>query len=405
MGKKRILIVSQHYWPEPFRVNDMVEGLLADGIDVDVLCGLPNYPKGEWFSGYGYMGPRSEWHNGARVVRAGEIPRKGNTGPMIFLNYISWPLFALFSLPRLKGPYDAILCYNTSPVLMSFPALVYGKLHHIPVINYVLDIWPENLYSVLPIQNRFLQKIATAVSDWHYKKADKLIAMSTSLQQRLCVRSGKRQEDVAVIPQYCEDFYAVPQKDSALQAQYGGTFNLVFTGNFSPAQSLPTVIQAAVKARTLGAQNLRLLLVGDGMSRTELEHLVEELDAQDTVIFCGSVPPTSVPKYTTLADALVASLADSPDLGMTVPAKIASYMAAAKPLLASMDGEGAAAAAACGNLASPAGDVDALAHNILLLYQMPDEERFQMGQNAYAYYAAHYGRSQLLKQLEHFILL
>lgn len=402
--KKRILVVSQHYWPEPFRINDIVDGFLGYGMEVDVLCGLPNYPKGEWFSGYHYAGPRSEQHKGARIIRAGEIPRKGNTGPMIFLNYVSWPLFALFSLPRLKGPYDAILCYNTSPVLMSFPALLYGKLHHIPVINYVLDIWPENLYSVLPIQNRFLQKVATAVSDWHYKKADKLIAMSPSLQQRLCQRSGKSKEDVAVIPQYCEDFYAVPQSSDTLYTQYGDQFNVVFTGNFSPAQSLPTVIRAAVKARSMGADRLHLLMVGDGMSRPELEALVDELEARDTVTFCGSVPPTDVPQYTTLANALVASLSDSPDLGMTVPAKVASYMAAAKPLLASMDGEGAAAAAACGNLASPAGDVDALAKNMLLLYQMTDEERSRMGQNAYDYYAAHYRRSQLLKQLEDFIL-
>ncbi len=404
MDKKRILVVSQHYWPEPFRINDVVEGFIRDGIEVDVLCGLPNYPKGEWFSGYRYTGPRSETHQGARIIRAGEIPRKGNTGPMIFLNYVSWPLFALFSLPRLKGPYDAILCYNTSPVLMSFPALLYGKLHHTPVINYVLDIWPENLYSVLPVKNRFLQKIATAVSDWHYKRANRLIAMSPSLQQRLCQRSGKAEADVAVIPQYCEDFYAVPQPDEALQAQYGSRFNLVFTGNFSPAQSLPTVIRAAVRARAMGADSLRLLMVGDGMSRKELEALVDELDARQTVFFCGSVPPTDVPKYTTLADGLVASLSDSPDLGMTVPAKVASYMAAAKPLLASMDGEGAAAATACGNLASPAGDVDALAQNMLRLYRMSASERQQLGQNAYDYYAAHYRRSQLLTQLENFIL-
>ena len=113
--QKRILVVTQHYWPENFRINDIVEGFVADGIQVDVLCGLPNYPKGEWFDGYRYTGPRTQLHEGVCVYRAGEIPRKGNSGPMIFLNYVSWPFFALFSLWRLKGPYDGILCYNTSP--------------------------------------------------------------------------------------------------------------------------------------------------------------------------------------------------------------------------------------------------------------------------------------------------
>ena len=200
--QKRILVVTQHYWPENFRINDIVEGFVADGIQVDVLCGLPNYPKGEWFDGYRYTGPRTQLHEGVHVYRAGEIPRKGNSGPMIFLNYVSWPFFALFSLWRLKGPYDGILCYNTSPVLMSLPALVYGKRHHTPVTNYVLDIWPENLYSVLPVKSAFWRGIAHRVSDWHYRRADRLIAMSEGLRQRLVERTGKPNAQVAVIPQY-----------------------------------------------------------------------------------------------------------------------------------------------------------------------------------------------------------
>lgn len=402
---KRILIVSQHFWPEPFRINDIVEGFIEDGLEVDVLCGLPNYPAGKWFDGYKYTGPRRQEYKGAQVIRAGEIPRKGNSGPMIFLNYVSWPFFALFSLGRLKGPYDAVLCYNTSPVLMNFPAIVYAKLHHIPLVSYVLDLWPENLYSVLPVKNHFLQKIATAVSSWHYRRADKLIAMSPSLKQRLMQRTGKSDPQVAVIPQHCEDFYTIPQPDAALSAQYAGHFNLVFTGNFSPAQSLDTVIRAAIKAKQLGAENLQLLLVGDGMSRPALESLVTELHGEDTVLFTGNVSPQEVPRYTTLADGLVASLSASPDLGMTVPAKIASYMAAAKPMLVSMDGEGAAAvdAAACG-WTSPAENADALAENILALYHTEKEQRRVLGQNAFQWYQNHYQRRAVLTQLEQFLL-
>ena len=255
----RILVVSQHYWPENFRVTDLCEGLVAQGIQVDVLCGLPNYPLGKWYEGYRYTGPRRQEHNGVNIIRAGEIPRRGNTGPMIFLNYVSWPLFALFSLPRLRGKYDAVLCYNTSPVLMSFPAILYAKLHRVPLTNYVLDIWPENLYSVLPVKNKVLRSIAQAVSNWHYRRADRLIAMSDSLRRRLAQVSRKPEESIAVIPQYCEDFYAAPADPGQLAEQFAGRFNLVFTGNFSPAQSLDTVIEAACIARDKGADDLHLL--------------------------------------------------------------------------------------------------------------------------------------------------
>lgn len=403
-SQKKILVVTQHFWPENFRINDIVEGFLQDGIAVDVLCGLPNYPKGEWFPGYSAAGPfEEEWH-GARLYRCKEVPRRGNTSVNIFLNYVSWPWYAAHALHRLPGGYDAVFCFNTSPVLMCWPAIRYAKKHHIPFTNYVLDIWPENLYSVLNVKNKALRAIAQGVSDALYKKADRLIAMSEPLQQRLCQRTGMPPQKIAVIPQYCEDFYAVPQPDAALQAQFGGRFNLVFTGTFTPAQSLETVITAVQDARSRGADMLHLLLVGDGMSRAALEAKVKELHAEDAVTFYGSVPATDIPKLTALADALIVCLSDSPDLGLTVPAKVASYMAAGKPVLASMDGAGNAAVAAAGGLSSPACDAAALADNLLALTRMGAAQRAAMGQSAKEYYLAHYRRSKLLRKLEHFIL-
>lgn len=403
-SQKKILVVTQHFWPENFRINDIVEGFLQDGIAVDVLCGLPNYPKGEWFPGYSAAGPfEEEWH-GARLYRCKEVPRRGNTSVNIFLNYVSWPWYAAHALHRLPGGYNAVFCFNTSPVLMCWPAICYAKKHHIPFTNYVLDIWPENLYSVLNVKNKTLRAIAQGVSDALYKKADRLIAMSEPLQQRLCQRTGMPPQKIAVIPQYCEDFYAVPQPDAALQAQFGGRFNLVFTGTFTPAQSLETVITAVQDARSRGADMLHLLLVGDGMSRAALEAKVKELHAEDAVTFYGSVPATDIPKFTALADALIVCLSDSPDLGLTVPAKVASYMAAGKPVLASMDGAGNAAVAAAGGLSSPACDAAALADNLLALTRMDAAQRAAMGQSAKEYYLAHYRRSELLRKLEHFIL-
>lgn len=403
-SQKKILVVTQHFWPENFRINDIVEGFLQDGIAVDVLCGLPNYPKGEWFPGYSAAGPfEEEWH-GARLYRCKEVPRRGNTSVNIFLNYVSWPWYAAHALHRLPGGYDAVFCFNTSPVLMCWPAIRYAKKHHIPFTNYVLDIWPENLYSVLNVKNKALRAIAQGVSDALYKKADRLIAMSEPLQQRLCQRTGMPPQKIAVIPQYCEDFYAVPQPDAALQAQFGGRFNLVFTGTFTPAQSLETVITAVQDARSRGADMLHLLLVGDGMSRAALEAKVKDLHAEDAVTFYGSVPATDIPKFTALADALIVCLSDSPDLGLTVPAKVASYMAAGKPVLASMDGAGNAAVAAAGGLSSPACDAAALADNLLALTRMGAAQRAAMGQSAKEYYLAHYRRSELLRKLEHFIL-
>lgn len=417
---KRLLVVTQHFRPENFRINDIVDGFLADGIAVDVLCGLPNYPKGEWFDGYSAAGPFFEEESGgAHVYRCREIPRKGNTSLRIFLNYVSWPLYAAAALRRLPGGYDAVLCYNTSPVLMSWPAILAARRFRAPLTNYVLDIWPENLYSVLNVRSRALRWAAQAVSDWHYRRADRLIAMSPGLETRLRQRVGERNRGLcrgekkryAVIPQYCEDFYARPACDQALKARDAGRFTVMFAGNFSPAQSLETALRAM--ARLLEAETpdaarppLRphLLLVGDGMSRPALERLAEELRLQNDVTFYGSVQPTEIPALAGAADALLVCLSDSPDLGLTIPAKLASCMAAAKPLLVSLNGEGAAAARESGGaLVSPACDDAALAENLRALAAMDPDARAGMGRAAFAYYQAHYRRDRLLRRLEEFL--
>ena len=175
---------------------------------------------------------------------------------------------------------------------------------------------------------------------------------------------------MAVISQYCEDFYAVPCHDPELEARFSGRFNLVFTGTFTPAQSLDMVLRAVLDARAAGAENLHLLLVGDGMSRESLQ-----------------------------------ALSDSPDLGLTVPGKLASYMAAGKPVVASMNGAGyEAVKESGGGLVSPACDQAALAANLLALYRMAPEGRAALGAKAKAYYEAHYRRTELLRRLESFTL-
>lgn len=404
--KKKILVVSQHYWPENFRSTDVCHGFTELGYDVDVLCGLPNYPKGEWADGYGFFGPRKEVHEGIPLYRCGEIRRKGNSGLRIFLNYVSFPFFAGFDLLRLCGRhYDAVFCYETSPVLMAWPAILYAKAHRLPLTIYVLDLWPENLYSVLDIKNKLLRSIAGGVSTWHYKRADRLIAMSPSLRQTLLARTGKRPEDVTVIPQYCEALYTRDVPDEALAARFSDKFNVVFAGNLSPAQGLEILVEVAVRLQAQLVTGIRFIIVGDGMSRESLQEAIRRKNVADYFVFEGQHPVQDVPKYHTLADALVACLVKSEAIGLTIPAKITSYTAAGRPVLCCMDGEGARVIedSGCG-FACPAGDVAQLTANLLKLYYMSPEARSEMGRRGRAYHKAHFDRAELLRALTDFIV-
>lgn len=266
---KRILVVSQHFWPESFRINDICDSFVERGYEVDVLCGIPNYPAGQFFDGYGLTKNRRQMNKGIRIRRCFEIKRGKNSNLRIFLNYISFPISSLFSIPYLtRQHYDKIFLYETSPVMMSLAGILLGKIKKIESTMYVLDLWPENLYTVLKINNRLLRKLNYAISTWHYSATDKLIANSQKLQSILLDRTGKDYSNVTYIPQFCEKIYETTVADKELAAHFSKTFNLVFTGNISPAQSFETVIGAAKILINKGFTDLSWVIVGDGMSRT-----------------------------------------------------------------------------------------------------------------------------------------
>lgn len=403
---KRILIVSQHFWPENFRISDIAKGFVENGIAVDVLRGIPNYPDGKIPDGYGFFKNRRQNYHGADIYRCLEIPRKGNSNLRIFLNYISYPFFATFKVLTLAGKkYDGVFCYETSPVYMIFPRIVFSKLKKVPLTTYVLDLWPENLYSVLDIKNKFLRKTVKNTSRWHYKKCDRLIAMSPSLAKKLKEITGKSDEKIAVIPQYCETFYERDVCDEELLKRYKNYFTIVYAGNISPAQNLEVAVTAAKIIRQKGIKNIKFVIVGDGMSKKHIETLVKENGLEDFFDFLGSFPATDMPKFHTMASCLLAPLAKSSDLGLTVPAKINGYLAAGRPILTCIDGEGSnIVKKAEAGLTAEAGDGEKLAENILTLYNMPKERLIKMGENGRKYHFAHHSREKVLKQLIDFIL-
>ena len=404
--KKRILIISQHFWPENFRISDIATGFVENDIEVDVICGIPNYPNGIVPEGYGWFKNKKQNFNGATVYRTWEIVRKGNSNIRIFLNYISYPFFAAFKVLGFLGKkYDAVFCYETSPVYMIFPAIVYSKLKKVPLTTYVLDLWPENLYSVLKIQNKFLRTLVKSTSHWHYRCCDKLIAMSPSLNETLVKITGKSKEKVATIPQYCEKFYEQDIHNRELEEKYKDVFKIVYAGNISPAQNVEVAVDAAVLLKKDGINDIKFIIVGDGMSKKDIENYVKEKNVSEYFDFLGSKPVTDMPVYHTLADALFAPLAKSDDLGLTIPAKVTSYMAGGKPVLTCIDGEGSFVIEKAGaGLTAPSGDSQALYANIVKLYTMSREERYRMGANARRYHFEHHSRDKVLGQLIDFIL-
>lgn len=403
---KKVLIVTQHYWPESFRTGDYASFFVEKGCQVEVLCGLPNYPKGQLHDGYLFFNNLRQTHQGVEIHRAWEIPRGNNSNLRIFLNYVSFPFFSLFHLPRLLlKRYDQIVIFQTSPVMMGLVGQLLGRLKRIPTTIYVLDLWPENLFSVLNVKNKFGRQLVTVISHWHYRTANKLIALSDRMKRRLLEVTGKKAKNIAVLPQPCEKLYEEDIHDPALAKKFAGKFNILFTGNISPAQSFETMLVAAEQLKKERLTDMQWIIVGDGMSKNWLLGEVKKRKLTDLFVFEGQKPVTDMPRYTPLADVLVGCLVKSQLLEATIPAKVMSYLAAGRPMVLAMDGEASVLineTVKCGYAGSTE-DGAALAANIKRIYHASPRERAEMGKRARAYHFAHFERNLVLGQLYDFI--
>jgi len=398
---KRILVVSQHFWPESFRINDICDSFVEHGYEVEVLCGIPNYPKGQFFDGYGYFKNKHQTVNGIKVRRCIEIKRGKNTNIRIFLNYISFPITSIFSLPYLlRQNYDKIFLFQTSPVMMSLAGILLGRMKKIETTMYVLDLWPENLYTVLNVRNRLLRSFLSKTSIWYYRKTDKLIANSRKLVELLKERTQKEDRHITYIPQFCEKIYETSIEDEVLKARFSNTFNMVYTGNISPAQSFETVLEAAKILRSNNYDDIAWIIVGDGMSKGWLEDEAQKANLSDNFIFIGHVPVEEIPKYTNIADGLFACLSKIDLLDCTIPAKTFSYYAASRPMVLAMDGEiQQIIRESKAGYAVDAEDSVGLADAVAKLYDATEDERKRMGENAKEYYFKHFERNLNMKKL------
>lgn len=403
---KKLLIVGQHYWPETFRISDIAEGFVERGYKVDVLCGTPNYPGGKFFPGYGFFKNKHEIKNGVRVIRVPEIPRGNNSSFRIFINYISFPFFAMFYvLYFLTKKYDRVIAYQLSPIFMSLPAIIISKIKHTPLYFYVCDFWPHSLLSMLNIKNKIIISLITHVSYWHYRRADGAIGVFKGMQERLVSEVGLPKEKTLYIPQAPEKIYEKIIHDKNLDQRFSDGFKIMFAGNINPAQCFDVITKAAKIVKDKGYDDIKYIILGDGMSKKWLVKEVKSLGMSNNFFFEGLQPVANVPKYQTVADALIVALSQSPLFEYGIPAKVYSYMPSGKPIVAAIDGEGGRLInnlANCG-ICVESGNIEGLAEAIIKLHNMSIKNRNRLGANGKRYYLKHFEREYNLTRLEEFV--
>lgn len=405
MKKKKILFVCQYFYPETFRGNDIAFHLAEEGHDVHVVTGIPNYPKGKFFPGYGLFKKRHEVINGVRVTRLPLVPRGEDNKIMLMLNFFSFFIFGWFWMlfHALWHKYDLVFCQQLSPVMMSSPAVLYKKMRHVPLYTWVLDLWPESLTAAGGINNKYILGFFNLFVKSEYKNSDKILTSSKSFDQSI-LKYGDYKDKVIYYPQWSDGAsnasglnFALPEKLQELSSN--GDFIVMFAGAVGEAHGMECNMQAAFKTKEY--KNIKWVIVGDGRRLDWVRSFVKENGIEETVITLGRFPSETMPLFFEKADVMLVSLTDSPLFNMYSPAKIASYMAAERPIIAALNGEGGDVirAAECGwNV--KAGDSDSLAKLVIALSQTDRQELAVKGQKGKAYYDKFFTKDECLKKLD-----
>jgi len=396
----KLLIVSQYFWPENFRINDLAVGLEEHGHEVTVLTGKPNYPEGRFFTSYGLFRHNRDDYHGMRVVRVPLIPRGRGGGLRLALNYASFAFFASLVAPfRCRDPYDAILVYEPSPVTVGLPAIVIKKRTGAPLFFWVQDLWPESLSATEAVRSPSVIALVERLVRFIYRRCDRILVQSLAFFEPIR-RLGVETDRILYFPNSAEQFYApFEAKEAPVGEALPTGFRVMFAGNIGAAQSLETILAAAEKLRT--EAYIHWIILGDGRLAPWVKSEIVRRGLEQCVHLLGRHPAESMPHWFSRADVMLVTLRRDPIFALTVPAKVQSYLACAKPIIAALDGEGGRIVRASGaGIAVAAEDSDALAAAVLTMYKVPASERQNMGLRGRSYFETHFERSMLLERLD-----
>jgi glycosyltransferase involved in cell wall biosynthesis len=394
----RILIVTQYFWPESFRINEVCNALKMRGHEVEVITGKPNYPEGRFFSGYSAWGLIKELWKDIPIYRLPMLARGSNSAIRLALNYCSFIISGLIFAPWTvrKEKYDVIFVYAPSPIFQVIPASFLGWLKGVPVVVWVQDLWPQSAQATGYVKATFLLKLLENFVRFTYSHTDLLLVQSNAFTES--VTALALGIPVAYYPNSVDKNFYSPQAITVPQIEsLQSGFTVLFAGNVGAAQSMKTIVAAAEQLQRF--TDIKIVILGSGSKVDWIKQQVTNKKLTNLYLE-GRFPVETMPVLMRQASVLLVTLTNQPIFELTIPNKIQAYLAVGKPVIANLNGEGARVVVEAGaGVAVSAEDSDGLAKAILKLYQMPQSELEQMGVNGRTYFKQHFDEEMLTTQL------
>lgn len=398
----KILVISQYFWPENFRVNDLCENLLDKGHEVSILTGKPNYPNGRFYKGYNFLNKHFEIWNGIKIYRCALTPRLNGNPFFLFLNYFSFAFFSSIRLISINDKFDKIIVYQLSPATIGVPGYFAKIKFNAPIYFYIQDLWPESLKDAGGFSSKFGLKLVNNMMNFFYRNSKQIWVQSESFQEYL-IAKGVESNKIRYLPNTVEYYYKPETILNEYKQKFPRGFNLLFAGNIGVAQDFDTLIRAA---EILNTKKLPInwIIIGEGRERNNVENKIKKLNLSLNFYFFGSYPSTEMPFYFACADVLIVSLKKSLIFSLTIPSKLQSYLACQKAIIGNIDGIGnKIIRESISGLCSPSGDFLQFANNIEKLYFSSLEARESYAINGHLYFLNNFERNTIYSKLEQYI--
>lgn len=331
---KKILIVTEYFYPEEFKINEVAQEWKNKGYEVDILTQNPTYPFGKVFDGYKNRFFSKEIYNGMTIYKVKAITGYKTSLFKKLLKYFSFMVLGSIVSLRIGQRYDYVFGFDVGALTGMVPAIILKQFYQKPVTLWVQDVWPDSVYAYGFKKTKLLEFFLNRFVKYIYRYSSNFAISTNGFEQKILPYLEATKEII-----YAPNWADYLNKDlNNFSFSEDNKIHFTFAGNVGMVQNLENIITAFGKLDDEYLDKVQLNIIGDGSNLENLQNIVKNNNYKN-IIFWGRIPKNKIYQYLNASDFLIISLIDKEIFSLTLPAKIQTYIAAGKPIIAIIKGE------------------------------------------------------------------
>ncbi|NHZ86174.1 MAG: glycosyltransferase [Planctomycetia bacterium] len=403
-SKVRILFLSHFYPPEmggaAARISGLAKWLVKFGHEVTVITGYPNYPTGKIYPEYKNKKNKIEFIDGVKILRVKVLPVSYQSIFVRLLNYFTFFFTALWSAIRKSKNFDIIIA-SSPPLTIGMLGLILSKIHKIPWIFDIRDIWPDVAVEAGMLKGSgTIDRLSKKLANYLYNQATWITPVTESKLEK--IKNANIPSHKISIVANGVDFDLINnaiQKDWRSELRLKNKFILSYAGLIGIAQGVNVIIEAAIRLKE--EHDIHFLIVGEGVEKQRLQNRVKSLELNN-ITFLRGQPKELIPSILTTSDvALIPLVSDR--LLDAIPSKLLEAWACKSPVILIAGGEAADMVFKVqGGIVVNSSDIAGVKTAIIKLKNSPELMQ-EYSKNGFNYVSKYFDRESLAKTMEEVI--